>query len=192
MGDHLPGEQVRILRDLFIYVDRNSDGIITPKEVKKSLTKVCETRPQGVTTAMRSVDADDTGALEYTAFLAAMIEKFLYEGEDSCKDAFDVFDRDGNGQISQEEIARMLCNKSVKGSMTARAISKLFREDLDQNSDGVVSFNEFMAIMRDQPSMASGIFRNKVDNAAVDAMTASATPLERDAFKRLKRLAIGR
>merc|ERR1719343_552672 len=95
IADHLPGQQIDILRELFIYLDGNSDGVVTPKEVKKALKKKCGIMPSGVTAAMRAVDADDIGPLEYTGFLAATIDQCLCETEDVCKDAFDVFDRNG-------------------------------------------------------------------------------------------------
>ncbi len=56
---------------------------------------------------MDEIDTDGSGKIDYTEFLAATIGKNLYAQTDACWIAFRVFDRDGDGKITEEEIANV-------------------------------------------------------------------------------------
>jgi len=67
--------------------------------------------------------------------------------EDVCWAAFRIFDLDGNGKISQEELQQVLHNGNVEQALGAEAIVELMKE-CDENGDGEIDFQEFMAMMR--------------------------------------------
>jgi calcium-dependent protein kinase len=90
-----------------------------------------------------AVDVDNSGTLDYTEFvMATMNEKDLITNE-RLKAAFRLFDKDGNGTISPEEIKEVL----GLGEDDTEMIDKLI-EEVDENKDGEIQFEEFCAMMK--------------------------------------------
>ena len=56
-----------------------------------------------------------------------------------------MFDKDGGGSISIEEIKDAL---NFEGGLSAADLIQISKE-VDQNGDGEVSFNEFVEMMQD-------------------------------------------
>jgi len=92
------------------------------------------------------VDSDGSGVIEYTEFLAATLDKRAYLQEDACWAAFRLFDKNGDGKISTEELNEVLQSGDVN-DVAARSMADVMAE-VDQNSDGEIDFDEFMQMMR--------------------------------------------
>merc|ERR1719478_959892 len=92
------------------------------------------------------VDANGSGVIDYTEFLAATLKKKLYLQEDVCWRAFTTLDQNGDGTLSPEELKHVLSNGSVGETLGADAIADLMRE-VDGNGDGMIDFDEFMDMM---------------------------------------------
>eukprot|EP00927_Polykrikos_kofoidii_P022337 TRINITY_DN20882_c0_g1_i2.p1 TRINITY_DN20882_c0_g1~~TRINITY_DN20882_c0_g1_i2.p1 ORF type:complete len:636 (+),score=134.02 TRINITY_DN20882_c0_g1_i2:79-1986(+) len=190
IADHASVEEIRDIRSLFMSLDRDFDGFLLPKDVMAAISKACGEIPEGVFALMRDLDAEGVGVLEYGAFVAALIDKKIYQKEQACRDAFDTFDRDGNGQVSPEEVANVMCSTAVNGSMEIADLEKHLREDVDQNGDGVISYTEFKAMVQGLGS-GSNIWRI-VEPASnvMNPVVVSASPLERANVLRVKHLAL--
>ena len=63
------------------------------------------------------------------------------------KEAFDMFDKDGSGTISVNEIVKIMKNFGypIKKSEAQKMIA-----DIDDNSDGEIDFEEFVTLMEKQ------------------------------------------
>ena len=57
---------------------------------------------------LKSIDTDGSGEIDYTEFLAATMEKSIYMKEEKLFMAFKMFDLDGSGKISADELKKVL------------------------------------------------------------------------------------
>merc|ERR1712039_628783 len=148
IAGQLNEDQIKALRETFMALDGNGDGLLTVNEMKKGLQEAgLKEIPPDLQQIMEDVDSDGSGVIDYTEFLAATLDKRLYLQEDVCWSAFRLFDRNGDGKISQEELKHVLNSDDVADIAGADAIAQLLKE-VDGNGDGVIDFQEFMQMMR--------------------------------------------
>eukprot|EP00439_Symbiodinium_sp_Y106_P061265 s1388_g9.t1 len=140
IAGQLNEDQIKALRDTFMGLDKNGDGLLTPAELKEGLQKAgLKEIPPDLQAIMEDVDADGSGVIDYTEFLAATLDRRQYIQEDVCWSAFRVFDRNGDGKISQDELKMVLSNDQVEDTLGAGMIVELLKE-VDGNGDGVIDF----------------------------------------------------
>merc|ERR1712196_502011 len=94
-----------------------------------------------------------TGEINYTQFLAATMDRQQYLQEEAMRAAFGVFDLNGKGHFGEQELTLLLCEGADGGvaheedselsSMCQRII-----DEVDTNGDGVIDFDEFVAMMK--------------------------------------------
>lgn len=151
IASQLSEDQISSLRDVFTALDANGDGLLTCQELKDGLEQAgFKELPPDLQQIMDDVDADGSGVIDYTEFLAATLEKKVYHQEGICWAAFRVFDRNGDGKISKEEVAHILGDGDVQ-SVACRDLAELMA-DVDVNGDGEIDFQEFMDMMRGGPA----------------------------------------
>eukprot|EP00435_Cladocopium_sp_Y103_P058488 s288_g20.t1 len=120
IAGQLNEDQIKALRDTFMGLDKNGDGLLTPAELKEGLQKAgLKEIPPDLQAIMEDVDADGSGVIDYTEFLAATLDRRQYIQEDVCWSAFRVFDRNGDGKISQDELKMVLHNSEAHGRLMA-------------------------------------------------------------------------
>lgn len=59
------------------------------------------------------IDLDGNGTIDYTEFVMATINESNLVTEERLKAAFRMFDKDGSGSLSPEEIKDVLCFDST-------------------------------------------------------------------------------
>ena len=65
--------------------------------------------------------------------------------EEEIKEAFKIFDKDGNGVIDKEELRSVMANLGER--LTDEEIEQMIKE-ADLDGDGVVNLEEFMIMMK--------------------------------------------
>jgi calcium-dependent protein kinase len=149
--------QIKSLRETFLSLDSNGDGLLTLSELKEGLSQAGITElPHDLKHIMEGIDADGSGVIDYTEFLAATIEKRQYIQEDVCWTAFRVFDMNGDGKITPNELRMVLNNGNMESVMDINATADLLKE-VDKNGDGAIDFKEFMGMMRGMSMNADAV-----------------------------------
>jgi calcium-dependent protein kinase len=147
IASQLGEKQIKDLRETFMHLDNNGDGLLTAAEMKEGLSQAgLKDIPADLQAILEEVDSDGSGVIDYTEFLAATLDKKVYMCEDTCWAAFRIFDRNGDGKIDKAEIAHVLNDTTVQQT-AARDMAEIM-EEIDKNGDGEIDFKEFMAMMR--------------------------------------------
>jgi calcium-dependent protein kinase len=136
------------LKNVFLHMDENSDGTLSVEEVKEGLKRAGFPNPEQLDGILKTLDTDNSGVIDYSEFMAATLDRQRYMQEDVCWRAFRVFDKDGSGTISREELQAALADGEVSDVMhyDPSMIDEIVRE-ADTNGDGVIDFDEFFQMM---------------------------------------------
>merc|ERR1711972_1040188 len=130
-------DQIKALRETFLSLDSNGDGFLTPAEMREGIQKAgLKEIPPDLQQIMEDVDSDGSGVIDYTEFLAATLDKKVYMVEDVCWAAFRVFDRNGDGKISQQELKEVLSDGDVQAVAGEELVAMM--KEIDANDDGCI------------------------------------------------------
>merc|ERR1712070_1189279 len=94
---------------------------------------------------INEVDADGSGTIDFPEFLNLMAKKMKdTDSEEEIKEAFKVFDKDGNGFISAAELRHVMTNLGEK--LTDEEVDEMIRE-ADVDGDGQINYEEIVKMM---------------------------------------------
>ena len=137
--DQLTEGQIAEYREAFEFFDRDGDGTITAKELG-AVMRLLGYSPTETDLAdiINDVDLDRSGTIEFGEFLA-MMAKSVKEAdhEEEIREAFRVFDLNGDGYITSKELGLMMSNLGEQ--LSAQEVEDMIRE-ADSDGDGRVSY----------------------------------------------------
>ncbi|EEB09679.1 calmodulin Cam1 [Schizosaccharomyces japonicus yFS275] len=142
----LTNEQIAEFKEAFSLFDRDQDGNITSNE----LGVVMRSLGQSPTAAelqdmINEVDADGNGTIDFPEFLTMMARKMKdTDDEEEVREAFKVFDKDGNGYITVDELTHVLT--SLGERLSHEEVADMVRE-ADADGDGVINYEEFARVI---------------------------------------------
>lgn len=112
-------------------------------------------------------DRDNKGHVDLREFMIALSNFCGATKEEKLRFAFTVFDEDGNGAITKQELVKILKANHMAGSdkEVMRKADTIMRQT-DKDGDGVISFEEFVVVSK----------RSVVSTASSDPSSLSHAP----------------
>eukprot|EP00930_Biecheleria_cincta_P018147 TRINITY_DN1422_c0_g2_i1.p1 TRINITY_DN1422_c0_g2~~TRINITY_DN1422_c0_g2_i1.p1 ORF type:complete len:474 (+),score=104.49 TRINITY_DN1422_c0_g2_i1:286-1707(+) len=147
IAQQLDDAKIQDLKNTFSALDKNKDGTLTIKEITDGMSKHSLEMPADMADALQRVDTDGSGVIDYTEFIAATLEQSRYMRDEVMWSAFRVFDKDGDGKISKEELGQVVAESRDDLERVQADVLAMIQE-ADTNKDGFISFEEFKAMMK--------------------------------------------
>lgn len=153
-------EDLKYFKNCFQQIDQDGNGKITREELILEYSKrmSVEEATKVSEEIIEKLDQDDDGEIDYTEFLVSCLERQKQVSLTELEAAFNVFDRDGNGSITVDEIKLILDTGEVEDEATWNEILR----EADTNGDGAIDLKEFFALMSTtlQTTLTSKLMRN--------------------------------
>ena len=138
MAHQLTEEQIAEFEKAFMPFDKDGNGILTKAELGIVMRSLGQNPPEAeLQELMNKFDANGNGAIDFHEFLTMMAQKM--------REAFSVFDKDGNDFISGAELRHVVLANMGK-YLTEEEVNEMMRA-ADINGDGQVNYEEFVNLM---------------------------------------------
>merc|ERR1711973_557277 len=140
----LASTDLECLKEAFALFDRDRDGEINTEELGKVMrTHGFNPTEEDLKDMIRNVDTNSNGAIDFNEFIEMMVKRGNNVEEDVAH-AFKVFDRDGDGLITAEELRLTMNN--LGEPITEEEVKAMIAE-ADIDGDGKINFEEFKTLM---------------------------------------------
>ncbi|KAB0794757.1 hypothetical protein PPYR_11596 [Photinus pyralis] len=142
-------EQIALLKKAFDTFDVEKKGSIGTVMIGTILNMLgINVTDKMLEEIIAEVDEDGSGELEFEEFctLAArfMVEEDAEALQAELKEAFRLYDKEGNGYISTDVLKEII--KELDDKITPEELDGMIKE-IDSDGSGTVDFDEFMEVM---------------------------------------------
>ncbi len=147
MPSTISKKRLHELRIAFDFFDRNKDGRISYKELAEIMTSLGEpVNEREVRELILEVDLNGDGYVDFEEFVNMMTKKPVDELEMmiELRKTFRLFDKNGDGQISVQELRESL---SSLGEEISEDEAREMIKEADVDGDGYINFEEFARVM---------------------------------------------
>jgi len=141
MAWSLTAEERSKVRDAFMDLDKDHSGSISLVDLRQILEDRFHTEDVEAAMVFKALDCNNDGTINYSEFLAAMVSSRLKLHDDLLKATFRRFDTHNTGYITSSDF------KTVLGDEVD--VDDVMKQ-VDSNADGQVSYEEFIAYLRNR------------------------------------------
>ncbi|KAL5998095.1 Calcium-dependent protein kinase 29 [Asimina triloba] len=147
LAEHITGEEVDGIKQMFQMMDTNKNGNLTFEELKEGLQMMGEpVHEPDVKMLMEAADVDGNGTLDCNEFVTVSVHLKRISSDEHLSEAFKFFDKNGSGFIEIDELKETLLegdHSPANMKMIADIIC-----DVDTDKDGRISYQEFASMMK--------------------------------------------
>ncbi|KAL3846944.1 hypothetical protein ACJMK2_017884 [Sinanodonta woodiana] len=148
MAHEMSPDQIEEYKKAFSVFDKDGDGRISTVDLRALLGSLDQKPSQALLEdIITGIDAICDGTIKFDEFLKMMTTKIDYSNtvtDEGLRDAFRVFDRDGNGFITATDLRQVMIN--IGDKLTDEEVHEMIRE-IDTHGDGMVNYEDFLAMM---------------------------------------------
>jgi len=147
--EQLTPEQIEQFRKYFNMFDKEKKGFIHTSQVGQILRTMGQAfEERDLKQLIKEFDSDGSGEIEFTEF-SALIARFVLEEdtgalEEELREAFRLYDKQGNGYINVSDLRDIL--RALDEKITEDELDEMIAE-IDTDGSGTVDFDEFMEMM---------------------------------------------
>jgi len=140
-------EQLAEYKEAFSLFDKNGDGAISAAELGKIMESLgIKPSKTELEDMIHEIDTDGNGTIDFNEFVTLMARQTTTGDKDGeIMEAFKLFDKNGDGKISSEELKEVMVNLGEK--MGDKEISEMIKE-ADLDGDGEINYEEFVRMMK--------------------------------------------
>jgi Ca2+-binding EF-hand superfamily protein len=156
------------LWESFRIFDTDGSGAISPAELAVVMRSLGQSPTDAqVRGLIEEVDTDGSGHIDFGEFTTLMLARYG-DRRSRLELAFAVFDRDGSGRITAEEMGGVMSQVGL----TARELDEMIKE-VDVDGDGSIGFDEFCQLAQAVPTRPSGALETAAPLASAGATAAA-------------------
>ncbi|XP_057722837.1 calmodulin-like protein 3 [Arachis stenosperma] len=142
---------------IFQMFDHDDDGKISKEELLESVTKLgLGVMKHDLIQMIARLDANGDGYVDFDEF--ERLYKNVMGDDDVCggggdeeedmKEAFKLFDQNGDGFVSGEELSSVLCSLGLRQGKKTLEDCKNMIKKVDLDGDGMLDFKEFKQMIK--------------------------------------------
>lgn len=138
-------EEIEEISKVFQEIDEDNNGFLTEEEIRQGIDKMIGSSNTNFEEILRAADSDKDGQVSYNEFLAAAADKAALLHKETLNKAFKMFDADGNGFITIDELKAVFANGKTSSSSNVNWLE--FIKAADKDGDNQISKEEFIDVM---------------------------------------------
>ncbi|CAN6485130.1 unnamed protein product [Victoria cruziana] len=156
IAENMSEEEIKGLKEMFRNMDTDNSGTITYQELKTGLARLGSQLTEAeVKQLMDAADVDKNGTIDYMEFITATMHRHRLQTEENLIKAFQYFDKDNDGYITRDELYHAMKGYGMGDESTIKEVL----DEVDTNNDGVINYEEFLAMMMRGTHENSGMRR---------------------------------
>ena len=146
-------DELKELKGVFSGFDLDGNGTINKAEFKECMEKLGQGLSADECNEMiKSADRDGDEVISFLEFVLMVKEAEqkteMLDDEQSMREAFKMFDENGDGHIDKNELKQVLATMHQDSAPSDIEVDEMFKL-ADQNGDGKITYTEFRALLND-------------------------------------------